>query len=356
MPILTPKNQAPIFLKESSAAETHLQQLKDLKPHTTGKPQQQIVQEIKRLEAGIAGEKQIIFELKNSHMPMVVLHDLYFEKNGCTAQIDYLVITRGRVFILECKNLIGDIDIDSSGNFTRAFNYGEVFKREGIYSPITQNQRHMELIKLIRLEAKTNFITKAMFNKYFTQRYRSIIVMANPKTVLNARYATKEIKDQVIRADQLIAYMKKSNAEKDVELSTDKEMMNLAQFFLAQHQENPKDYLEKYRQDPEEAAIDKPVNEKIITGESSSQPLPPSPTQPELRQPSLSQPELLQPSSVQPEQEPPQPSPTQSEPPQFCPRCGAAMIKRIAARGANVGKEFYGCSQYPKCRQIINLT
>lgn len=38
-----------------------------------------------------------------------------------------------------------------------------------------------------------------------------------------------------------------------------------------------------------------------------------------------------------------------------CPKCGAAVIKRVATKGANAGKEFYGCSNYPKCRGIINI-
>ncbi|MBE6551746.1 MAG: hypothetical protein E7665_06395 [Ruminococcaceae bacterium] len=29
---------------------------------------------------------------------------------------------------------------------------------------------------------------------------------------------------------------------------------------------------------------------------------------------------------------------------------------RTAARGANVGKKFFGCSNYPKCKYIQNLT
>ncbi|MDD2337742.1 MAG: restriction endonuclease [Geobacteraceae bacterium] len=32
-----------------------------------------------------------------------------------------------------------------------------------------------------------------------------------------------------------------------------------------------------------------------------------------------------------------------------CPDCGASMVKRIARKGANAGKEFLGCSNYPKC-------
>ena len=33
-----------------------------------------------------------------------------------------------------------------------------------------------------------------------------------------------------------------------------------------------------------------------------------------------------------------------------CPACNAAMVKRTARRGANVGSEFWGCSGYPRCR------
>ena len=33
-----------------------------------------------------------------------------------------------------------------------------------------------------------------------------------------------------------------------------------------------------------------------------------------------------------------------------CPRCGAEMIKRTARTGKNVGQNFLGCSQFPKCR------
>jgi restriction system protein len=36
-----------------------------------------------------------------------------------------------------------------------------------------------------------------------------------------------------------------------------------------------------------------------------------------------------------------------------CPVCSSAMQKRIAKRGSNIGNEFWGCSQYPKCRGNI---
>lgn len=36
----------------------------------------------------------------------------------------------------------------------------------------------------------------------------------------------------------------------------------------------------------------------------------------------------------------------------ICPKCSIPMVKRKATQGANSGKEFYGCSNYPKCREI----
>ena len=39
-----------------------------------------------------------------------------------------------------------------------------------------------------------------------------------------------------------------------------------------------------------------------------------------------------------------------------CPKCGSDLVLRTATRGANIGKQFYGCSNYPRCRYLQNLT
>ncbi|MCC8069084.1 MAG: topoisomerase DNA-binding C4 zinc finger domain-containing protein [Ruminococcus sp.] len=38
-----------------------------------------------------------------------------------------------------------------------------------------------------------------------------------------------------------------------------------------------------------------------------------------------------------------------------CPQCGAPMIKKLCQKGQNHGKSFWGCSNYPNCRAIINI-
>ena len=37
-----------------------------------------------------------------------------------------------------------------------------------------------------------------------------------------------------------------------------------------------------------------------------------------------------------------------------CPRCGSKLVLRVAKIGARVGHEFYGCSNYPRCRYTEN--
>ena len=40
----------------------------------------------------------------------------------------------------------------------------------------------------------------------------------------------------------------------------------------------------------------------------------------------------------------------------LCPKCGKGhMVKRVASRGANKGNIFYGCSNYPRCKNLITI-
>ncbi len=38
-----------------------------------------------------------------------------------------------------------------------------------------------------------------------------------------------------------------------------------------------------------------------------------------------------------------------------CPQCGQPMHKKMARRGQHTGDEFWGCSQFPKCRGIVAI-
>lgn len=237
----------PIFLKESSNAEIQLEKLKSMEPLLNPEGQTILKQDIKCLESGIYGEKNIAFELKNSHIPMYILHDLYLEDGDLSAQIDYLVFTKKICFVIECKNLYGDIEINSSGDFIRTTEFGGRKKKEGIYSPITQNQRHLELMKKIKTD-KGNILKKFIVGKYFEDCYKSVVVLANPKTVLNAKFAKKEVKEKVIRADQLVKYIKVSYEQSKEAAVSEEKLLEWAQSYLNLHKEVVKDYTGKYEQ------------------------------------------------------------------------------------------------------------
>jgi predicted RNA-binding Zn-ribbon protein involved in translation (DUF1610 family) len=39
-----------------------------------------------------------------------------------------------------------------------------------------------------------------------------------------------------------------------------------------------------------------------------------------------------------------------------CPKCGTAMVLRDTKKGQNVGNKFWGCTKFPQCRGIMNVT
>ncbi|MCR5167068.1 MAG: topoisomerase DNA-binding C4 zinc finger domain-containing protein [Oscillospiraceae bacterium] len=38
-----------------------------------------------------------------------------------------------------------------------------------------------------------------------------------------------------------------------------------------------------------------------------------------------------------------------------CPKCGKPLVLRTAKKGENAGKQFYGCSGFPKCRYTCEV-
>ena len=235
-----------VFLKETSDAEAYIEKLKGLLERADEVTKQKIERQIKLAQYGLEGENKVAYELKTSCIDMYVLHDIYLEIGELSAQIDYIVVTRKHIYVIECKNLYGNIEIDSDGNFTRKI--GSASPKEGIYSPITQNQRHLRVLKEIRKESKGNILLKMMFEKNFEDNYIPIVVLANPKTYLNAKYAKNEVKQQVIRADQLVSYIEKTDGSSRTDTMSEKTMLELANFYLDKHVQEHSDYTKRYEE------------------------------------------------------------------------------------------------------------
>jgi hypothetical protein len=40
----------------------------------------------------------------------------------------------------------------------------------------------------------------------------------------------------------------------------------------------------------------------------------------------------------------------------LCPKCGIPMVLRTASQGDHKGQQFYGCQNYPRCREVMPIT
>lgn len=233
-----------IFLKEDSKLEKDIEYLKSIRDKVVEKDK--INQDIKLMEIGLFGEKQISFELKNANLGMYVLHDITLQCEDLKAQIDYVVITKGYTYLIECKNLIGNIKVDNKGEFVRTMTYGNKTIKEAIYSPYTQAQRHKEVYMKSWYQRNKGLKT-LIFENGTRNNLRPLIVLANPKGILDIKYAPKEIKNCTVRVDQLISYIKSDLERYDKTIySSKKEMQELANRYLNFHVEIKRGFSDKY--------------------------------------------------------------------------------------------------------------
>jgi superfamily II DNA helicase RecQ len=101
-------------------------------------------------------------------------------------------------------------------------------------------------MKRYKISAQTNKLMAFALDKFFDGMYKSVVVLANPKTILNDRYAPKDIKNKVIRADQLGKYIKKLYSESKDSPVGDNDLLKYAERLLSNHQPKETDYLKKY--------------------------------------------------------------------------------------------------------------
>lgn len=307
-----------VFLKEDSSAQKLLAQLSELRQTPA------IEKEIRLIRFGEAGEDVIRYELQSSGLDMYVLHDLFLEGDGYNAQIDYLLIMEKAIVILECKNLIGDVTIDENGAFTRSYLLGKQRVKEGIYSPIAQNERHKRVLHDLMQERQTGFLARRFFEERFEYRVYSFVVFANAKTCLDMQQAPAEVKKAVLRADQLVARLQDIAKNSDAVPYTAEDMRALGELFLSHNAENPMHYAKRF-----EVLAALAEAEEKEAAEAAAEPVPAAPEA--------------------------APAETPAPEEKICPRCGAKLVLRKASKGKNAGNRFWGCSSYPKCRYIERL-
>ncbi len=250
------------------------------------------------------------------------LFNIYIPKeDGQTTEIDVLMISKKGVFVFESKNYSGWI----FGNEKQQYWYQTLPKgrgrshKERFFNPIMQNKSHIK--HLIPLLPENTPI-------------KSIIVFSERCTLKSIDIYS----DNVIVANRGLVYSvvtKQFNATPSDLLSTDTieeiydklyPLTQVSESTKARHISNIKgDKACKslhHIDDDDYPPVQQDVPEPTVAYEESSNEIPSSESTPDV---------------------------------QCCPRCGGKLILRTARRGENAGKQFYGCSNYPKCRYIQNI-
>ena len=224
------KNQ--VLYKEDTTTQKELDRMKEyLKTH----PNKDLENKVKLFEYGLAGEKQVLYELLHSGIGMYILNNVSFEYKGKAAQIDFVVITARCTYFIECKNFIGNITINSKGDFVRTYMKNNRKVTEGTYNPITQSKRHLEIIKEENYD-NANILYKMNFEKTFDSFHDYIVVMANPKTIINDKYAPKNIKERLVKADQIIECLKRLESKRDP-FRFEKDIKKVADVYIESNKE-----------------------------------------------------------------------------------------------------------------------
>ena len=198
--------EKPIFIKDFSYENDQLKELLELSNKVVSNKKKLIERDINFIKQGLDGEHNVYYELNNSFIPMLCLHDIRLEYNNYVAQLDFIIITNKFIYVLETKKLNGDIEITKDGDFIRTFKSisGKAYKKEGMYSPISQNERHINILREILVKEK---LVK-------TLPIRSAVVIANPKSILNKVKCPKSIQNNIYKYDQINNLLKKELNDK----------------------------------------------------------------------------------------------------------------------------------------------
>src|SRR5690625_844491 len=237
----------PMFIKGFSKENRQLDQLLEIECSVIDKKERkEIRRDILFLKAGIQGESNVAFELSNSLLPILCLHDIRLETEELSIQMDFVIITNKSIIVLETKKLQGDIEITRDGDFIRVFKgrNGRVYKREGIYSPISQNERQVRILEKILKKEK---LIKRM-------PIKSYVILANPKTILHKKHAPKRIQENIYKYDQITHILKNELSAKTNMNVADKLLFKIANYLVDNHKPTTYDH-SKYLKDTPVAAV-----------------------------------------------------------------------------------------------------
>lgn len=225
----TEKLKTPILGKEATESMQLIEKYKKEIQSKADEKQNKILSEkIKLLELGLKGENSVLFELQNSFLPIHILHDVRIEHKDLKAQMDFVVLTRKFILVIEVKNYYGNILVNEKDEFIRQVYKGNKLTfQEGFYSPIRQVERQAEVFESYMRDMGA--ITRTPI--------KTVVVFTNNRTVINTKKASAHVKKRILRVDSLVEYIKQELKKSSPVHVFDNQMKELSDYIKASHGE-----------------------------------------------------------------------------------------------------------------------
>lgn len=287
-----------------------------------------------RHNIGRYGEYLIYRYLKNfEETGAKFLFNVYIPKeNGKTTEIDVLMICSKGIFVFESKNYSGWIfGNEAQKNWCQVLPMGRRRShKEHFYNPIMQNRSHIKHLKV--------FVGEKI-------PVRSIIVFSNRCTLKKIEIESNDI--SVINCSHVALTVHTICNQMPNELLSESDILEIYNklypytqiddFAKAEHVANIHNNL-----------INQTIPQKIlsvpVSDEEPDKTLATACTQIE-NEPEVS----IDTDMVENEVE------INDKDVVKCPKCDGKLVLRTATRGVYMGNQFYGCSNYPKCKYIQNI-
>lgn len=277
------------------------------------------------------------------------LFNVYIPKeDGETTEIDVLMVTKKGIFVFESKNYSGWIfGSEDQKNWYQTLPVGRGRKssKERFFNPIMQNRSHIKHLKMfmgeeIPMHSIIVFSNRCTFKDVDIKSDVKVIYRENVSNTV-ASICSKIEDDCLTEADindifdKLYPYSQVDVATKEKHIANIKNTLNTKK--IVSSTETPVEVVTDHSSEKEivqeekveETIKDERAVEEINTTEAGSEKNPVA-------------------DEIFPETE------EKLEEKFVCPRCGGELVLRTATRGVNVGNQFYGCSNYPRCRYIKN--
>lgn len=277
------------------------------------------------------------------------LFNVYIPKEDKqTTEIDVLMITRKGIFVFESKNYSGWIfGSENQKNWYQTLPVGRGRKssKEHFFNPIMQNRSHIKHLKAfmgedIPMHSVIVFSNRCTLKGVDIKSDVKVIYRENVSNTVASicskieadcltETEAKDIFDKLYPYSQVDVATKKKHIADIKNNLNPKKVVVLTETSVEVATDNSSETGVIWEERVEQKIKDERAVEKTNTVETCSEKTP-----------------IVD--EILPEIE------HKQEEKLVCPRCEGELVLRTATRGANAGHQFFGCSNYPKCRYIKN--